>query len=338
MHAQRPTQAPFLPPTVGSAALPGPVHAYAATTGHPLGSYVANATAGAFQVPAFAFNPMLHHTFAPGSMPNSSASLGAPLRSAQGLSPHTCPPLPSSWPIDPSLLPPPTREENLENVAAGNPDDSRRSDDSSGETDSDGSESVEESGSTSDVQKVKKSSTASAKKRRLYPSDKNAHHGHIEGVGRGNRMIKMARKRPLKAVYTNQRTSSASFRALTRDLMTRAEDIANRTASWLYVAIHNPGASQPFTHFASRRLRLEAPDDLQKIHQQVASLMTVLKRADRSHSFQSEKEKEEAIQKMKEATERAEKATAQAANSKAEILRLREELRITREGQTWEST
>ncbi|KAJ2932144.1 hypothetical protein H1R20_g4971, partial [Candolleomyces eurysporus] len=292
---------------------------------------------------------MLHHPFTPGSVPNSNTPLGAPHQSGQGLIPHTHPPLPSSWPIDPSLLPqvheqlvvpsphaatahPPAPGENVEDVAS---DDSGHS---SEEMDSDTSDFVDKSSSTFDTQKAKKSSAAGTKKKRVYPSDKNALHGHIEGVGRGNRMIKMARKRQLKAIYTNQRTSSASFRALTRDLMTRAEDIANRTASWLYVAIHNPGASQPFTHFASRRLRLEAPDDLQKIHQQVASLMTVLKRTDRSHSFQSEKEKEEAIQKMKEATERAEKATAHAANSEAEILRLREELRITREGRTREFT
>ncbi|KAJ2929917.1 hypothetical protein H1R20_g7194, partial [Candolleomyces eurysporus] len=300
-------------------------------------------------VPAFAFNPMLHHAFTPGSVPNSNTPLGAPHQSGQGLIPHTHPPLPSSWPIDPSLLPqvheqlvvpsphaatahPPTPGENLEDVASDNSGHSLE------EMDSDSSDFVDKSSSTFDTQKAKKLLAAGTKKKRVYPSDKNTLHGHIEGVGRGNCMIKMTRKCQLKAIYTNQRTLSASFRALTRDFMTRAEDIANRTASWLYVAIHNPGASQPFTHFASRRLRLEAPDDLQKIHQQVASLMTVLKRADRSHSFQSKKEKEEAIQKMKEATERAEKATAQAANSEAEILRLREELRITQEGQTWEST
>ncbi|KAJ2928051.1 hypothetical protein H1R20_g9041, partial [Candolleomyces eurysporus] len=170
------------------------------------------------------------------------------------------------------------------------------------------------------------------KKKRVYPSDRNPFFGVIEGVGRGNTMLKMARRRKLKAVYTAQGVSSARWRVLCRELMTRAEDISNRTASWLYVAMHNPGASQPFTHFASRRLRLEAPEDLQKIHKQVSSLMTVLKRADRSHSFQSQKEKEEAIQQLKEATERAEAAASKAADVELENQRLKEQLRLAQEG------
>jgi hypothetical protein len=100
----------------------------------------------------------------------------------------------------------------------------------------------------------------------------------------------------------------------------QAESVSNRTTSWLYIAMHNPRASQPFTHFASRRLRLKAPEDLQKIHKQVSSLMTVLKWADRSHSFQSQKEKEQVVQQLKEAEE--------------ENQRLREQLRLSREGQS----
>lgn len=95
--------------------------------------------------------------------------------------------------------------------------------------------------------------------------------------------------------------------------------------------MHNPAASQPFTHFASRRLRLEAPEDLQKIHKQMSSLMTVLKRADRSHSFQSQKEKEEMEQQLKEAKERAEAAASKAADTELENQRLREQLRLSRE-------
>ncbi|KAJ2928407.1 hypothetical protein H1R20_g8708, partial [Candolleomyces eurysporus] len=212
---------------------------------------------------------------------------------------------PGILPPQPATTPPLATEEGLDNSNIGE----YSSEDSEG----------------SDAEEPSKPS-APTKKKRVYASDKNPHHGYIEGVGRGNRMIKMARKRKLKVVYTDQHTSSMNWRRLTRDFMTRAEDVANRTASWLYVAIHNPAASQPFTHFASRRLRLEAPDDLQKIHQQVASLMTVLKRADRSHSLQSEKEKEKVLQKMQEATDKAEKAMEQVAKAESEAQRLREEL------------
>ena len=122
-----------------------------------------------------------------------------------------------------------------------------------------------------------------------------------------------------------------SFRQCAENLF-KAEDVSNRTASWLYVAMHNPGASQPFTHFASRRLRLEAPEELQKIHKQVSSLMTVLKRADRSHSFQSQKEKEEVIQQLKDATERAEAAASKVADMELENQQLKEQLRLARQG------
>ncbi|KAJ2935984.1 hypothetical protein H1R20_g1110, partial [Candolleomyces eurysporus] len=297
---------PLMPPAVNSAPNP-PSHAFATTAG----------TVGAFQVPAFPFNPMLHPPFTPGAFPNATFPLP-----------------PSTLPIDPSLLaqshgqlapvvippqlattPPLATDEGLK--------DSNAAPDSSEDSDTAG-ESSEDS-EKSEAEEFKKPSP-STKKKRVYASDKNPHHGYIEGVGRGNRLIKMARQRKLKTVYTEQHASSVNWRRLTRDLMTRAEDVANRTASWLYIAIHNPAASQPFTHFASRRLRLEAPEDLQKIHQQVSSLMTVLKRADRSHSFQSEKEKEQVLQKMQEATEKAEKAMEQVAKAESEAQRLRDEL------------
>jgi hypothetical protein len=71
---------------------------------------------------------------------------------------------------------------------------------------------------------------------------------------------------------------------------------------------------------------MEAPEDLQKIHQQVASLMTVLKRADRAQNFQIEKEKEEILQKMQEVTEEANRALEKAETAGLEAERLREQL------------
>jgi cell shape-determining protein MreC len=59
--------------------------------------------------------------------------------------------------------------------------------------------------------------------------------------------------------------------------------------------------------------------------------MTVLKRADRSHSFQSQKEKEVALQQLQEATERAEQAAEKAASAEAENQRLREQLALARQ-------
>ncbi|KAJ2927244.1 hypothetical protein H1R20_g9851, partial [Candolleomyces eurysporus] len=322
------------PPAANAASDSNPAfHAYASSVGTvgyaqgtQLDSYAMNASSGAFQAPGFMFNPIYRQPFLPGGLPHSTEPQEVPSHSGQRLTHPTCPPPLSTLPIDPSLVaqshgqsppgilppqpattPPLATEEALDDskIAEYSSEDSE---DSDGEAEN------------------PNESSPPTKKKRVYASDKNPHHGYIEGVGRGNRMIKMARKRKLKVVYTDQHTSSMNWRRLTRDFMTRAEDVANRTASWLYVAIHNPAASQPFTHFASRRLRLEAPDDLQKIHQQVASLMTILKRADRSHSLQSEKEKEKVLQQMQEATDKAEKAMEQAAKAESEAQRLREEL------------
>ncbi|RXW16547.1 hypothetical protein EST38_g9306 [Candolleomyces aberdarensis] len=178
----------------------------------------------------------------------------------------------------------------------------------------------------SEAETTTNQSRTQPRKKRVYASNRNPVYGFIEGVGRGNRILKMARRRALKSVYTDQSKSSANWRRLTRDLITRAEDISNRTASWLYIAIHNPSAGQPFTHFASRRLRMEAPEDVQKIHQQVASLMTVLKRADRAQNIQYKKEKEQTLQKIQEANEKVDKAIEQAQRAQSEAEQLREEL------------
>ncbi|KAJ2935593.1 hypothetical protein H1R20_g1501, partial [Candolleomyces eurysporus] len=297
----------------------------------PEGSYMPGAAAAAFQPAAFAFNPMFHHSFAPNSMFNfnnlyssqgippidPSLMLSQPPKEPPTLGPPqlSIPPQPiaqSHSPPRPAPPPPPPPVQALahENtIASDRKEDSDQVVLSDEESDwgQDTADVVVETTGTS-------TSTGKTKKKRIYPSDKNPFFGVIEGVGRGNTLLKMARRRKLKSIYTAQ------------------EDVSNRTASWLYVAMHNPGATQPFTHFASRRLRLEAPDDLQKIHKQVLSLMTVLKWADRSHSFQSQKEKEEAIHQLKEATERAEVAVSKAADTELENQQLREQLRLAQGG------
>ncbi|RXW12201.1 hypothetical protein EST38_g13652 [Candolleomyces aberdarensis] len=172
---------------------------------------------------------------------------------------------------------------------------------------------------------TKPSAKPTKKNARTYASNRNPVHGFIDGVGRGNRVLKMARRRALKTVFTDQSQASSNWRRLVRDFITRAEDISNRTASWLYVAAHNPSAGQPFTHFASRRLRMEAPEDIQKIHQHVASMMTVLKRADRANSIQHEKDKEQSLLKIKQIEDQLTAANEVARKAEAEAQALREE-------------
>ncbi|RXW11581.1 hypothetical protein EST38_g14276 [Candolleomyces aberdarensis] len=125
----------------------------------------------------------------------------------------------------------------------------------------------------------------------------------------------MARKRGLKMIPKTQRSASRIFNDASREILTRCEDLSNRTASWIYIAMHHPGASVPFLHFASRRIRKEAPDELAKIHQEVSSMMKLLKRADRTHSLEQEREKLEAHRMAAEAVKQAEEANKQAAEA-----------------------
>ncbi|KAJ2912524.1 hypothetical protein MD484_g7878, partial [Candolleomyces efflorescens] len=207
------------------------------------------------------------------------------------------------------------QEEEASLLTASNP--------SPGDVDFDNDDSEAEGTGTSRAPTAK--ATGTKKKTRVYASNRNPVHGFINGVGRGDRVLKMARRRALKPVYTDQTLASSSWRRLTRDFITRAEDISNRTASWLYVAAHNPSAGQPFTHFASCRLRIEASEDLQKIHQQVSSMMTVLKRVDRATSFQHEKEKEESLRKIQQIEGQLSAATEAAKLAQAEVEALKEQ-------------
>ncbi|KAJ2911918.1 hypothetical protein MD484_g8502, partial [Candolleomyces efflorescens] len=162
-------------------------------------------------------------------------------------------------------------------------------------------------------------STPTAARKRVYASNSNAIHGFIEGVGRGNGLLDMARVRPMKPVATSRKSATRKFNRFARDMFTRAEDISNGTACWMYVAMHQPGSGHPFLHFASRRLRSEAPEELQKIHQQVGTTMSMLKRADRARLLDHERVRMEAEKSAAVALARADKA-------ELEVERLRQEL------------
>ncbi|KAJ2911559.1 hypothetical protein MD484_g8856, partial [Candolleomyces efflorescens] len=177
-------------------------------------------------------------------------------------------------------------------------------------------------------------STPKEKKKRVYPSDVNPQEGVIDGVGRGDCPVdNMARKRSLKPLPKTQTSASKVFNDTTREILTRCEDLANRTASWIYVAMHHPGAKVPFTHFASRRVRKEAPEELQRIHKEVSNMMKTLARADTTVSLQHIRESaeaqraaEEAAKQAEEAAQRAQEADERASRAEQENARLRQQL------------
>ncbi|RXW13467.1 hypothetical protein EST38_g12387 [Candolleomyces aberdarensis] len=170
------------------------------------------------------------------------------------------------------------------------------------------------------------------KKKRVYPSDSKPKEGYIDGVSCGDHPVDMARKQGLEPLPKTQRSASRLFNDTSREILTWCEDLANRSASWIYIAMHHPAATLPFTHFASRRIRKEAPEELAKIHQEVSSIMRLLKRTDRTHSLDNERETEEACRmaaeatKAQEASQQAQEASERAARAELETERLRREL------------
>jgi hypothetical protein len=86
----------------------------------------------------------------------------------------------------------------------------------------------------------------------------------------------------------------------------------------MYVAMHQPGSGLPFLHYASRKLRTEATEELPKIHKEVGATMTLLQRAGRAHNLDREREVAAALEKL-------EAANARVAALEAEAQQLREE-------------
>ena len=94
----------------------------------------------------------------------------------------------------------------------------------------------------------------------------------------------------------------------------------------MYIAVQHPGSKFAFLHFASQKLRRDAPQDLKTIHQHVGRMMGRVKRADRAQLIESERQKEEALDRMKAADDRAKEADERAAKAESEAQRLRSEL------------
>ncbi|RXW14433.1 hypothetical protein EST38_g11420 [Candolleomyces aberdarensis] len=155
--------------------------------------------------------------------------------------------------------------------------------------------------------------------KRLWPSDKAHPFGYIDGLARGSEPIEWARQRKKGGPIIKQEYVSKSWEYWAQELFTRAERMADAVSGWVYVAIQQPGSRGPFVHFASRRVRKEAPDELAAVHNQVARMMAILKRGDRAQNLDLIRENE----KVKDQAESAEKRAFEA---ESELTRLRAEL------------
>ncbi|KAF6758697.1 hypothetical protein DFP72DRAFT_1064801 [Ephemerocybe angulata] len=160
------------------------------------------------------------------------------------------------------------------------------------------------------------STSSSPKKKRITPSAVNAVHGFVNGACRGSKPTEVPRTRAVEPPFVTRKEASRAFRAQTKDLLTRAESVADRSAAWVYIAMQQPGAKKPFVHFASRKIRREAPKELEQVHITVSGMMALLMRGDRAKDLETVREHMETEEKLKKAelaateAERAAKAIA----------------------------
>ncbi|KAH6912407.1 hypothetical protein BKA70DRAFT_1423105 [Coprinopsis sp. MPI-PUGE-AT-0042] len=154
---------------------------------------------------------------------------------------------------------------------------------------------------------------------RLRLSNLHPIFGLVDGAGRGGSILEIARQRELEAPFNFVSDATRKYEGWVKDLLTRCESISSRTGCWLYLAIQHPNSRTPFTHFTSRKLRNEAPEQVTSIHSLASQMMAALTRADRRSKVEAEMAKVEAEKKAVEQGERADAAERRLASLEAEM-------------------
>jgi hypothetical protein len=95
--------------------------------------------------------------------------------------------------------------------------------------------------------------------------------------------------------------------------------MAEETGCWLYLASQHPHSVTPFTHFASKRFRLEAEPELHESHQLFSTTMSALLRASKRSRVDAEKARSIA-------EERLASAEAHAASMETDLEKARTEI------------
>ncbi|KAG2019597.1 hypothetical protein CC2G_005020 [Coprinopsis cinerea AmutBmut pab1-1] len=155
--------------------------------------------------------------------------------------------------------------------------------------------------------------------RRIRPSNQNPIYGFVDGAGRGNACLRVARVRKLEPPFALQTDATRKFDEWTRDLLTRAESISTRTGSWVYIAVHNPNSRTPFTWFTSRKLRREAPGLVQEVHSVVSKTMKAVVAGVRESATQLEASRIDAETRADAATQHATQVSEENRRLKADL-------------------
>ncbi|KAF6765755.1 hypothetical protein DFP72DRAFT_1058312 [Ephemerocybe angulata] len=108
-----------------------------------------------------------------------------------------------------------------------------------------------------------------------HVSSANALHGWLDGVGCGDHPVEMPRMHATKPVLTAAAATKA-YRGMANSLISKAEHVAIRTGSWVYVAIQHPRSGTSFLHYGSRKFRREYPKGLADVHKAMTHFMSTV--------------------------------------------------------------
>ncbi|EAU86897.2 hypothetical protein CC1G_10788 [Coprinopsis cinerea okayama7 len=227
------------------------------------------------------------------------------------------PPIPSYIPIDPTLL-----EEDLHRSSTP-PSPPQSGQASPGPTEvsvvDDNSERFGTPSSVSESPAGNAGPPTASSGTRKQPSGVNPLYGFVDGAGRGSEEYKIYRTRALEPAYEDQADATANLARWTTDLLTRVESISYRTGCWLYLAVHHPMSRTPFIHFVSKKLRRDAPTEVERLHKEVRQLMTTLTRAQKRSVVEAEIALQEAEARAEEASQRAARAESNLAKLKRKL-------------------
>ncbi|KAK7013634.1 hypothetical protein VNI00_019455 [Paramarasmius palmivorus] len=94
---------------------------------------------------------------------------------------------------------------------------------------------------------------------RVRPSKSNPIYGLVDGAKRGSERWEVPRKVPKLTILPTWADCNKKFNEKLQSVIRLAEEAADETGCWIYLAAQMPTGRNEYTHFASQRLRKEAP-------------------------------------------------------------------------------
>ncbi|EEB91589.1 hypothetical protein MPER_10029, partial [Moniliophthora perniciosa FA553] len=94
---------------------------------------------------------------------------------------------------------------------------------------------------------------------RIRPCKSNPCYGFVDGVKRGSETWEVARKAPKYEMLSSWAECNKKFNDRVQALARTAEEMADETGCWVYLACQMPAGRHEYTHYTCYRLRKEAP-------------------------------------------------------------------------------